>query len=180
LGHEVGYHYETLAKANGDSERAIGLFERELSQFRHVVPVQTISMHGSPLSRWDNRDLWKTHDLRAYDLLGEAYLSIDFGRIFYFTDTGRCWDAGNTNLRDRVDSQRPTQRTHATDDLIALLRKGVGSPILINTHPNRWASGGWPWLLSLAQDLVVNTIKWGIAWQRAHIPDKRASSAHPD
>ena len=51
LGHEVGYHYEVLSKANGNYERAIKLFEQELSKFRKIVDVKTICMHGSPLSR---------------------------------------------------------------------------------------------------------------------------------
>jgi hypothetical protein len=60
LGHEVGYHYEVLAKAKGDYEEAIGLFARELEEFRSLCDVRTICMHGSPLSRYDNRDLWKS------------------------------------------------------------------------------------------------------------------------
>ena len=59
LGHEVGYHYEVLSKANGDYEKAVELFEQELSEFRKIVDVKTISMHGSPLSRYDNRDLYR-------------------------------------------------------------------------------------------------------------------------
>jgi hypothetical protein len=137
-------------------------------------------MHGSPLSRWDNRDLWQHSDFRAFGLLGEAYLSIDFSHIYYFTDTGRCWDAGSTNLRDRVVSRSPPKRTHTTDDLIHLLREGLDGPILINTHPNRWATDGLSWVLDLGQDWAANTVKRMIAWQRAHVPPKRANNAHPD
>ena len=53
LEHEVGYHYGVLSKAKGDYEKAIELFEQELSEFRKIVDVKTISMHGSPLSRYD-------------------------------------------------------------------------------------------------------------------------------
>ena len=35
LGHEIGYHYEVLSKANGDYEKAMKLFEQELSEFRN-------------------------------------------------------------------------------------------------------------------------------------------------
>jgi MoaA/NifB/PqqE/SkfB family radical SAM enzyme len=34
LGHEVGYHYEVLAKARGDYGKAIDLFARELEEFQ--------------------------------------------------------------------------------------------------------------------------------------------------
>ncbi|PWB50023.1 MAG: hypothetical protein C3F06_13035 [Candidatus Methanoperedenaceae archaeon] len=36
MGHEVGYHYEVLGKAKGDRERAIGMFEHELGEFREI------------------------------------------------------------------------------------------------------------------------------------------------
>ena len=45
LGHEVGYHYEVLSKARGDYEKAVELFEQELSEFREIVDVKTICMH---------------------------------------------------------------------------------------------------------------------------------------
>jgi hypothetical protein len=175
LGHEVGYHYETLARAKGDRQRGLEMFERELARFRQVVPVRTVSMHGSPLSRWDNRDLWRSLDIGTCNLLGEAYLSIDFGDLYYFTDTGRCWDAGRTNLRDRAASRKPATKVHSTDDLIAFLQGGLDNPILINTHPNRWATNRWSWGLSAAQDWAVNNAKLMISWQRAHSLSQKAS-----
>jgi len=57
MGHEVGYHYEVLGKAKGDHERAIEMFEHELSEFRKICDVRTISMHGNPLSKYDKCDL---------------------------------------------------------------------------------------------------------------------------
>ena len=75
LGHEVGYHYEVLSKANGDYEKAVELFEQELNEFRKICEVKTICMHGSPLSKYDNRDLWTRYDFRDFGIVGEAYLS---------------------------------------------------------------------------------------------------------
>jgi hypothetical protein len=45
LGHEVGYHYEVLSKSMGDYEKAVELFEQELSEFRKITDVKTICMH---------------------------------------------------------------------------------------------------------------------------------------
>ena len=87
LGHEIGYHYEVLSKAKGDYQKAIALFESELEEFRKVCPVDTICMHGSPLSPFDNRDLWKRYDFRDFGLYGEAYLSLQNTGLCYFTDT---------------------------------------------------------------------------------------------
>ena len=56
LGHEIGYHYETLSKTKGDYEEAIKVFEFQLNEFRKLCEVKTIAMHGSPLSKYDNKD----------------------------------------------------------------------------------------------------------------------------
>ncbi len=39
-------------------ELAIDDFRLNLEKMRKLYPVKTICMHGSPLSKWDNRDLW--------------------------------------------------------------------------------------------------------------------------
>ena len=89
MGHEIGYHYEVLDKAEGDIEKAIRIFEDELKEFRKICDVKTICMHGNPLSKWVNKDIWKKYDFKDFGIIGEPYLSIDFDRVAYFTDTGR-------------------------------------------------------------------------------------------
>ena len=64
MGHEIGYHYEDLAMAKGNYEKAILSFEQNLAKLRHIVPVETICMHGSPLSKFDNRKIWEKYDYR--------------------------------------------------------------------------------------------------------------------
>jgi len=66
LGHEIGYHYEDLAAARGDYDLAIRLFEQSLAKLRRLVPIETICMHGSPLSKYDNRKLWDKYDYGAF------------------------------------------------------------------------------------------------------------------
>ncbi|MDP4240923.1 MAG: hypothetical protein Q8904_15775 [Bacteroidota bacterium] len=107
LGHEIGYHYEDLSLFHGHAEKAIEHFKIQLEYFRQFYPVRTICMHGSPISKWDNRDLWKTYDYRDYDLIGEPYF--DFlkpkteqnAEATYFTDTARMWDGDKYNIRDK-------------------------------------------------------------------------------
>jgi hypothetical protein len=159
LGHEVGYHYEVLAKTKGNQTQAIALFERELKRFREIVPVETISMHGSPLSRWNNLNLWRAHHFEDYSLK-DAILSIKTKEMCYFTDTGRCWDADRYNIRDRVNSLRPPSETHATDDLVNFLSAEPNISIYINTHPNRWAINLAGWGLGAVSDWTINRIKF--------------------
>ena len=57
LGHEIGYHYEDLNITKGDHEKAIQHFEKQLARLRTFYPVKTICMHGSPMSKQDNREV---------------------------------------------------------------------------------------------------------------------------
>ena len=54
MGHEIGYHYENMATAKGNIEKAKDDFEMNLAQLRKIVKVSTICMHGSPLSKYDS------------------------------------------------------------------------------------------------------------------------------
>ena len=107
LGHEIGYHYEEMSIFNGDVEKSIAHFKIQLDYFRQFYPVKTISMHGSPTSKWDNRDLWKTYNYRDYGIIGEPYFdfliksSKKSPKVMYFTDTGRMWDGAKYNVRDK-------------------------------------------------------------------------------
>ena len=78
LGHEVGYHYETMDTANGNIDEAWDQFRFHLDALRKLVDVKTICMHGSPRSKFDNKELWKKFDFRSLDLIGEPYYDVDF------------------------------------------------------------------------------------------------------
>ena len=66
LGHEIGYHYEDMSLFNGDADKSIEHFKTQLQHFRQFYPVRTICMHGSPTSKWDNKELWTKFDYRDY------------------------------------------------------------------------------------------------------------------
>ena len=102
MGHEVGYHYENLSMFNGDMDKAFENFKFNLERLREIVPVRTICMHGSPLSRIDNLDMWKKYDYKELGVIAEPYLDVDFGEVFYITDTGRKWNNEGASVRDRV------------------------------------------------------------------------------
>jgi len=94
LGHEIGYHYEDLSLAKGNFKKAIKSFEKNLNKFRQFYPLITICMHGSPLSQWDNRQIWSKYNYLNYGIIGEPYFDIDFSEVLYLTDTGRKWNKG--------------------------------------------------------------------------------------
>ena len=136
LGHKIGYHYEVLSKAKGDHEKAIKLFEAELDEFRKIVEVKTICMHGSPLSRYDNRDLWNRYDFKDFEIIGEAYLSIK--EVNYFSDSGRSWNWKN-KMRDFMPDRIEEIAVNTTDDLIELIRSNKVDKLYILAHPERWS-----------------------------------------
>jgi hypothetical protein len=153
LGHEIGYHYEVLDKANGDYDQAIKLFEKELLLFPY--PIQTICMHGNPLTPWNNRDLWKKYDFKKYGITGEAYLSLDFSKIQYFSDTGRAWH-DRYSVKDTTD-EKDDIRINISDtfDLVRCIRNMSGT-ICIVTHPQRWNDNYYSWSKELLAQSVKN------------------------
>ena len=119
-------------------------------------------MHGSPLSRINNLDLWRTHDYKALGIIGEPYLDVDFTKVFYLTDTGRRWNHVGASIRDRVDSGFNIQ-VKSTEHLIELAREGrLPERIMINTHPQRWEDPGVLWVKELVWQNVKNLVKWGL------------------
>ena len=158
MGHEVGYHYEVLDKAKGDHEQAIRLFGQELAEFRKHVDVKTISMHGGVLTKYDNRDLWKKHDFKDFGIIGEAYLSLDFNKIKYFTDTGRDW-SGRYSIKDNTGVVGHREGIKNTCDLIRMLEDEKHQLICITTHPKRWSDNYLEWSWEFILQSLKNTGK---------------------
>jgi len=162
MGHEIGYHYEVLDKANGDFEKAIELFKQELEGFRKICDIKTICMHGNPLTSWNNQDLWKKYDFMDYDIIGEPYLSLDYSKVMYFTDTGRTW-SGRYSLKDIMNVRNPySHEIKNTTDLIKLIGKNEVDDICILTHPKRWNDQFIPWLNEFTLQSLKNIAKFSI------------------
>lgn len=158
LGHEIGYHYETLSQARGNMNAGLELFERNLNRLRKIARIRTISMHGRPLSPYDNRDIWKNADFTRWGILGEAYLSLDYKKISYFTDTGRSWNNPRFNIRDKVAGPTPPQ-LNSTEEMIRYIQTQRPQNICILSHPNRWSAGTTEWMVNLFADLAFNGAK---------------------
>ncbi|MEQ8192073.1 MAG: hypothetical protein ABRQ39_29185 [Candidatus Eremiobacterota bacterium] len=157
LGHEVGYHYEVLDKASGDHCKAIKIFNSELDDFRRICSVDTICMHGNPTSKWLNRDIWLFYTLFDYKLIGEAYLSLDFNRIHYISDTGRSWNS-EARVKDYVSgtSNSAFKSIKKTPNLIKILNKKIIRQVCINVHPQRWSDEMSPWIRELIGQNIKN------------------------
>lgn len=163
LGHEIGYHYESLTTCHGDVDAAYLDFCDNLERLRKLSPVTTICMHGSPRSPYDSRDIWKKYDYHKLGIIAEPYLDTDFSRCFYLTDTGRRWDGYKVSVRDKVPHWQDVWVSqglifHSTEDV---LRKVSSLPpvVMITTHPQRWTDSFTGWICELLLQNVKNIVK---------------------
>lgn len=166
LGHEIGYHYESLSDNKGDVTLALKDFENNLKSFREIVPIKTISMHGAPLSPYDNRDLWRdrtNHGLlqNRFGILGETYLDIDYRDIAYICDTGRNWLSSKSNIRDQVESNLRMDFENG-EDLYHYLNSKPDSRVVFQVHPERWPDKMAGYYKSLLVDTIVNMGKHAV------------------
>jgi len=162
MGHEIGYHYETLSQARGDVTQAVALFHAALRTLRAHAPVRVASMHGSPMLPWDNREIWRAASPADFGLAGEVYRDVDYGVVRYFSDTGRTWHPSRYNVRDRLAA--PAEVVAETSDgLIAWLATPGARHVSILTHPERWPATTAGWAARAARDFVENVGKVAVA-----------------
>ncbi len=102
-------------------------------------------MHGSPLSRYDNKKLWEKYDYWDFGIIAEPYFDIDFDEVFYLSDTGRAWNNSDASVRDKVNSGFDI-KIKDTNDLINKIKNGE-LPDKIMMNP------------AVAKELVVQNVK---------------------
>ncbi len=165
LGHEVGYHYESLTQHHGNIPNAIADFTQNLALLRTIAPISTASMHGVALSKHNNLDIWQFTSLTDHSLIGEPYLTIDYSKLFYITDTGRRWDGYRVSLRDKIrqyqdqwTAQGLSYRT-TTDIIRAINNNTFPHRLMMTTHPQRWTNSRVDWLRELISQRLKNLIK---------------------
>ncbi|MDO8725080.1 MAG: hypothetical protein Q7J35_03310 [Candidatus Methanoperedens sp.] len=183
MGHEIGYHYETLGKTDGDIDLAFKLFIDELENFRTLCPIKTIAQHGGPLKgdqsaasfsglfniiinlmfktknldSWLSKDIWKQYNFADLGILGEAYLSIDYNKIAYFTDTNRIWNDPKYRMKDFAEGKSNINIViNCTDDLIKIIKNKSVNKIVITTHPSNWKSNLAQWVSWLVLQKIRN------------------------
>ncbi len=161
-GHEVGYHYEDLAKVRGNVEAAHARFATNLESFREHVDVRTACAHGSPLSPHLNTEMWEDARTPAeYELVGEAYSGLEFDSdgasdLLYFSDTGRDWNATVPDFGD----------VRSTADVVDAIESGTCPTLYLLAHPSRWATTRYQTVERTGWDIAAEAGK--IAVQNAH------------
>lgn len=159
LGHEIGYHYECLTTCNGDLSSAIQDFEKNLEALRKLSEVTTICMHGSPMSKYDSKDLWGSYNYKDFGIIGEPYFDIDFNAVVYLTDTGRRWDGNKVSVRDKVISPFNYSFRTTNDIINGLNNQNLPDKIMFTFHPQRWNDHIYLWTKELILQNLKNWIK---------------------
>jgi hypothetical protein len=138
LGHETGYHFETLDTCQGNVTRARALFLAHIAQLRAVgLTIRTVAAHGSPPAApgyRSNRDLMAGAPglLAESGLLGETTFSMDFGRVDYVSDAFWRWRRYSRYIPE-ANSGQPIA-LHLLPG--AVVQDGVG--LYVNFHPHQW------------------------------------------
>ncbi len=187
MGHEIGYHYEVLDKANGDSDVAIKIFEQELNDFRKYFKIETIVQHGSPLNgdldmssfkgllniiknlitnkniftKRQNLDIWNKYNFSQFGILGEAYLSMDFDKLDYISDSGGSWSDKYKIKDNAINKSNKSNKLEIknTDDIINIIKNEQNDRLYLLIHSNHWAKNFPDWLRKKTIKSIRNTIK---------------------
>ncbi len=180
MGHEVGYHYEVITKAEGDPVRAMQIFRDEQKVFADCWKSKTVCPHGGSFvaktdgyslknmiklipkllsgqqvfSKYVNFDMWNANSFEDYGLIGDAYHSIDFSDILYLSDTGRSWDNRFKRL-DKVSSRVNQSFTvNSTNDIIDIIKGKKTDKIYLLVHFEQWKDNVFDWLSWYAAQVI--------------------------
>jgi len=187
LGHEIGYHYEVMALCNGDESKAIDRLKSDLITLRNIYPVKTICQHGGAMGYYNTTSvrglskigldylrgkiqkieyypsilLWDKYHFKDFDLLGDAYLSLDFSEIKYFSDTGQRWDSFGTRILDNIEEAEALKKytARSSNELIKLIESGQITKLNLLVHPANWHDNFYDWLKWRTLQKIRNTLK---------------------
>jgi hypothetical protein len=160
-----------FTKAKGDENKALELFRSELNIFKENWNSRTVCPHGGSFTEnidgyglkniihlipklflgkslftcWSNFDFWEKNKFEDFQIIGDAYRSIDFSDILYLSDTGRSWDSRFKRL-DKVDSRiNPQYNIRNSDDIIDLIKSGEVDKIYLLIHFEQWKDNFYDW-----------------------------------
>ena len=169
MGHEIGYHYEDIdlvlrslkikkQKLTREEiiDRAYESFCKNLETFRSYIDIKTICMHGSPLSKYDNKLIWTKYDYKELNILAEPYFDINWDKFGYLTDTGRRWNGQSVSIRDKVSSKFEFNFKRTTDIISNI--NSLPEKMMFTIHPQRWTNNFVPWM----KELIIQNFKNGI------------------
>lgn len=167
LGHEVSYHYDVLDACDGDYKKSIESFIAYKNCFEHHgFPVKTACPHGNPIKirkGWSsNKDFFRDVDVNRLfpnildiivqlpDKIGDGYT--------YVSDAGYTFqEIGNIHNNDSMNKGD----TRIEINLIEYLK--TKKRIILSTHPHRWESSRFKFILKVYGFRVIRSIARNLA-----------------
>ncbi len=178
IGHEIGYHYENMDAVSkkkkpdpqitqitriGKDEKLIDLayedFCCNLEKLKKITDIKTICMHGSQLSKWDNRMIWEKYSYKDLGIIAEPYFDVDYDEVFYITDTGRAGNHSTASIRDKVKSKFDIKIKNTHHLIEKIQNNELPDKIMLNVHPQRWTDDSCGWYKELILQSMKNQVK---------------------
>ncbi len=156
LEHEIGLHYDALDKADGNMQKVEKILEHEINLLNNYTNVNTISMHGNPMTKNNNLDIWKHFKLSSFNVQGDTYLSINAKDTIYITDTGRSFNE-KYNIKDKIEGSKTIPNLNKSKDLIQFFdSESYDDNIQILFHPIRWSTNYINYIKQYSLDIIKN------------------------
>jgi len=152
LGHEVTYHYDVMDANNGDIDKAIVDFKRNIEKFeKYGLKVETVCPHGNPVMIRDgwssNKDFFREEKVQKLfpnilDMVVQLPNKLDY-KYTYISDAGY-------GFKEIVNIQNNDVKNDGDIDIkdykkLIEIINSKGS-IILSTHPHRWEQNSFKFL----------------------------------
>ncbi len=129
-GFDVGYHYNTLDRCHGDFEKALALFEADLSRLRDAgIAVRTVTAHCNPR-------------IKKVGYRGNGELFVRFPDLFkrnQLTDHVACLKSHYPGYPYIADYGIRWTHASTTSKLVERVVREAWSTVYLLTHPDYWS-----------------------------------------
>lgn len=143
LGHEVTYHHDVMDGAKGDLNKAVSIFNHNISRFEDFgFPIITVCQHGNPMSDFENRDFFKSEIVQNL-YPQQADIMVDFmdkihQKYVYISDVGMSFKIVKDPLNPISESEEPYIDLKDWKGVIRELDANPNKSYIISAHPHRY------------------------------------------
>lgn len=145
LGHEVSYHHSVIDFALGDISLAMNRYEQDVDIFqKYGFPIKTVCQHGDSSSQYENRDFFRSQEVRN-KFPDHSDLMVDFmeriGHPYtYISDVGMQFKIINDPLLVKnLSNEDEYIVLGGMDSLLSYIIKNPSDSFIISAHPHRYS-----------------------------------------
>lgn len=145
LGHEVSYHHSVIDAARGDISVAIKLYQNDLKLFKKFgFDVRTVCQHGNPASIYDNRDFFKSSEVKEIyhdqtDIMADFKNKIGVPYT-YISDFGMLFKKVNDPTHDKnMSADEEYEDIGSIDKVLNTIFENPSISYIVSAHPHRYS-----------------------------------------